>query len=385
VITLTEQNNSGLSGSVTLAYSADFAAAAGVYLLVRWPEQYIVASDTVDVLTVADPGLANTLEARVSGLSAGAHSLTVAAVTDTGERGAASSAATVTIPAELAAPDDLARLSGDAAACVVRFRASTTAPGLVHRAYVANCGAVVNTLSIAATATSTDDGSWAAGTVYTVGAFRRPVAWNGLRYEVTAREGDYKSGASQPTWPTTEGATVVDNHVTWTCRGYTITLPAITGYAGTAEMRLTAVQGGVEDGQAVTLWLEFDAGGVFVEPRPNDPTASVADIDGRALTVAYLYRAGGEAASPDTVELYLIAEGASPAWGTPDATQAIAAESAGQRRGTIVATASADGFFRWAVRVLAGSTRNPSTDVSGPEYLSTATVVPTGLEARLTI
>jgi Phage capsid family len=62
---------------------------------------------------------------------------------------------------------------------------------------------------------------WVADTVTAIGDVVVPTAGleNGFRYECTARSGDYKThGTTQPTWPTTEGATVVDDAVTWTCR-----------------------------------------------------------------------------------------------------------------------------------------------------------------------
>jgi len=37
--------------------------------------------------------------------------------------------------------------------------------------------------------------------------------------QVTANTGNDHSGAMEPTWPTTIGGTVVDNHVTWTMEG----------------------------------------------------------------------------------------------------------------------------------------------------------------------
>lgn len=62
---------------------------------------------------------------------------------------------------------------------------------------------------------------WQADHVYTVGSHVQPTTPNGLRYEVTARTGDFKSHAStEPTWPTTPiGATVVDDAITWTLIG----------------------------------------------------------------------------------------------------------------------------------------------------------------------
>ncbi len=72
-----------------------------------------------------------------------------------------------------------------------------------------------------------DPGAWVTATAYAVGVFRRPVAANGFRYEVTAIAGTGTSGGAEPVWPTTIGATVVDNaganQITWTCRTFAIT------------------------------------------------------------------------------------------------------------------------------------------------------------------
>ena len=62
-------------------------------------------------------------------------------------------------------------------------------------------------------------GAWAATTAYSLGAFREPTIANGFRYEVTSAG---TSGGSEPAWPTTVGATVVDATVTWTCRSKAI-------------------------------------------------------------------------------------------------------------------------------------------------------------------
>lgn len=59
--------------------------------------------------------------------------------------------------------------------------------------------------------------AWIASTVYALGAYVVPILGlqNGFRYECTTAG---TSTTSQPTWPTTEGATVTDGSVTWTCR-----------------------------------------------------------------------------------------------------------------------------------------------------------------------
>jgi hypothetical protein len=63
--------------------------------------------------------------------------------------------------------------------------------------------------------------AWTADTVMAVGDVVVPTAGleNGFRYECTVSAGDHKTHATtEPTWPTTEGATVVDDQITWTCR-----------------------------------------------------------------------------------------------------------------------------------------------------------------------
>lgn len=59
---------------------------------------------------------------------------------------------------------------------------------------------------------------WAATTAYSLGATREPTVDNTYRYSVTTAG---TSGASEPTWPTTIGSTVVDGTVVWTCTAKT--------------------------------------------------------------------------------------------------------------------------------------------------------------------
>ena len=60
--------------------------------------------------------------------------------------------------------------------------------------------------------------AWQATNNYALGAVVIPTVPNGRYYEATADAGS--SGASQPTWPTTIGTTVVDDGITWTCRAF---------------------------------------------------------------------------------------------------------------------------------------------------------------------
>jgi Pectate lyase superfamily protein len=59
---------------------------------------------------------------------------------------------------------------------------------------------------------------WQPGTVYAASRLVIPTA-NGILHMYEATTGG-TSGASEPTWPTTPGQTVVDGTVTWTCRDF---------------------------------------------------------------------------------------------------------------------------------------------------------------------
>lgn len=59
--------------------------------------------------------------------------------------------------------------------------------------------------------------AWVANTNYAVGNKLIPTVVNGYYYEVTTDAGS--AGATEPTWPTTIGNTVVDGGITWTCAG----------------------------------------------------------------------------------------------------------------------------------------------------------------------
>ena len=75
-------------------------------------------------------------------------------------------------------------------------------------------------LNVAVNNGFTDPGPWVLSTNYAIGNFRRPTSPNGLQYEVTADAG--LSATTEPTWPTSIGATVVDSGITWTARAYDV-------------------------------------------------------------------------------------------------------------------------------------------------------------------
>lgn len=79
--------------------------------------------------------------------------------------------------------------------------------------------------------------AWVAATNYADGDFVIPTVENGFYYEVTTDAGS-SHATTEPTWPTTPGATVVDAGITWTCRtpGNTITIAGDTWTFETARV-----------------------------------------------------------------------------------------------------------------------------------------------------
>lgn len=78
---------------------------------------------------------------------------------------------------------------------------------------------------------SAGSSDWAASTAYSEGDFVEPTTANGFIYRCTTAG---TSGSTEPTWPTTEGDTVSDGTVVWTCHDNTIALNA-SGVGSTAN------------------------------------------------------------------------------------------------------------------------------------------------------
>lgn len=74
------------------------------------------------------------------------------------------------------------------------------------------------------------DSKWKASTAKTLGAYGAPSAPNGYGYEVTVAG---TTGATEPIWPTTINATVVDGTVTWKCKAAVpLSPPFVMGLVG---------------------------------------------------------------------------------------------------------------------------------------------------------
>lgn len=66
--------------------------------------------------------------------------------------------------------------------------------------------------------------TWQASTAYAVGASVSPVTVNGYAYDCTVAG---TTASTQPTWPTTVGATVTNGTVTWKCREMAFPTPHV--------------------------------------------------------------------------------------------------------------------------------------------------------------
>ncbi len=98
---------------------------------------------------------------------------------------------------------------------------------------------------------------WAASTTYAVNNLVQPTEGhtNGYYYKVTVGSGS--SGGSEPTWPTTAGATVTDGPLTWTNQGPNQTF-AYLGWPGTT---IPTAFGFQASDDTSPLTLEYGKGG----------------------------------------------------------------------------------------------------------------------------
>jgi len=318
-VSLSERNASGLSGTLTVSNSV--SSVSGARLRVRWPREMKIlrgASDppTQEIARVPFRGRNSVRWTEPAELSAGTYYYRLQPVSDTGAAGAASATLPVTIPDTPEAPTNLAYQSGNAGATVLGFTPSATS-GATYRAYLAMPGAVLNLNDAAATA--------------------------GV-------------GASS------------------------LTLPAITGYPGTAYVVLRAVNAGVEEKSLRVLALEYDAAGNFVAPRPNSPGLDAAGVTlsaGRTLTALGTYYTEGEAGIAATLQLFVRTPSGSYDYSAPAASAALSTAARGIKTAGLTCTLPGDGwYYLRPLAATAGGTQSPSADA--PEILlyASATVLP---------
>lgn len=261
-VTLAAVGSSGLSGSVTVSTSAPATWSAN--LVARWPASMQILRGTSSppsavVATVPFDGQTGGTWREPNDLAAGVYYYAFRTVSDTGVVGIAAEPLSVTIPGAPAPPVAIAYKSGTAAATVLSLTKSPTA-GATYRAYVAAPGAAFDFGAIGATA------------------------------GVNATE---------------------------------ITLPAITGYPGTARVIVRAVSSGVEEQNIDALELEYGSGGAYVPKRPNgcrlDAGRAVVS-QGTVLNAVAVYDPANQAAAPTGCRLFVRSPGAAYNYATPDAS-----------------------------------------------------------------
>jgi len=142
-----------------------------------------------------------------------------------------------------------------------------------------------NTIKVAlvTSAQVTDYDDWAGTTAYVVGDIVVPTVDNGHRYRCTV-SGD--SDSVEPTWPTADGGTVVDDEVTWEEYGGALADNEIWADASTNEV--TNGDGYTTDGETL--------GSSAITYSGDEGKWDAIDVTWTALTktmrYAYIYKLG---------------------------------------------------------------------------------------------
>jgi hypothetical protein len=236
----------------------------------------------------------------IRGLAAGTYYVALRPVSDTGDIAAQGAAATGTVVVPPVAPTDLAYDSGDASATVITWTGSTTV-GATYNIYVQE----------------PDDLFLDTSSPFT-----------------TAAAGEESK-----------------------------TLPAISGYAGTAYVLIRAEFGGVEENNGSLLKIEYDAAGAYVDPRPNTITIRAQNVSsGTALTAYATYDTTGERGTATTAQLFTRTPTGSYDFDTPDDTATLSSASGRLKFATLTATL-ANGWH-WITAKAATSTGQQSASES---------------------
>ncbi len=172
------------------------------------------------------------------------------------------------------------------------------------------------------TADNSQELPWTASTLFSAYALVKPTVANGFFYRATQTTGassfSGRSGLAEPAWPTTMGATVVDNEITWTATVTTdhMAPPAVyrirsagpDGLWGTADDPAPAknqgtrevARGGlaIEPGRAIVLSQTISGSSITDWEAAPDGTFK-SDPTGGPSYLRHLSAGGAELSSPE--------------------------------------------------------------------------------------
>lgn len=272
-VTLEEQNDSGLSGSVTVSPSITTFAAQ---LYIRWPDHINVLRGTTNppTVSVADIPFAGVESVRwveTADLAAGTYYYRLQSVSDTADIGDSTASESVTIPGPPEPPTNLAYSAGDAADTSIDFTDSIT-PGVTINVYLQLAGEEIMDLEV-------------------------PVA-------VTANSYGYQ-------------------------------LPALT-YPGTNRLVVRAVKAGVEEKNLDVLELEFGSDGVYIPARPNSCEIDQSRTVVTGLSASIYVTQSTDAEEVAAAGYYVYAHGEDTVTTGADATGSFTGTRNGVRYGTVI-------------------------------------------------
>jgi len=252
-----------------------------------------------------------------TGLSVGSYYYALQAVSDTDDTGTAQSSTLIAVTGAPGAVSDLAYASGNYTNTIVSFAGSSTA-GATYNVYL-----------------------------------KQP---DDLFLDTTAPAASAGAGSTQ------------------------VTLPTITGYAGTAQVLIRAVSGGIEEKNFDILTLEYDASGDYVEQRPNTPSISDVQVSsGRTLTATGTYNPDAEAGTATQLALFSRTPSGSYNFSSAEETAALGSEVAGLKRASLTATLANGWHYITAKAVTDSGVQSDGNSAEIAVYLSDADLsAPTG-------
>lgn len=284
-VTLSAINNSGVSGTVDVDALATTETGSIIF---RWPKYMRILRNqttppTTIISTVAYNGSDTGSYTDPSTLEVGTYYYAFQAISDTDDIGDQSSPQTIVVTGAPDSPNNLEYVSGNALATVVSWEASDTV-GASYNIYIANPDDLyLDTETPAATAIAGSTGA---------------------------------------------------------------TLPAITGYPGTAQILVRALYSGVEELNGDILFIEYDAAGDYVEGRPNTPSiTSVSVSTGLTINVQGSYNPSNEAGDATKLQLFVRDTDGVYDFNTPSDTSALGVERNGFKTATLSDTLTVGWYY----------------------------------------